>query len=676
MRSALQHLDSKLSSTGTLDLPQIGSLKEFLLEHAKVKNSRGEYLPYSFKGREGLEEIVDTFDHVLGSHTGKPIPDAQIDICGGAQIGKTVFIQNAKVFFTACRWMNTGTYLPDDDLVQGWVDTKFRPDVIEQIDWLGPMMDLGTFEDSKGKRSVNRKGAFQVTDGKRKAFGMVRGMGKIPTTFSAEVIMEDEKDDIDPDKSKFLENRMAAGELRLRSSIGTQRVYGRGQNKQWRDGSQGVMMFATPDGEVNVEDMWPQVCRLQIGESPSADDPRLTYRGDFENDEGERFPYRPTGKFYRADPESGAVLDLTKPRWHHRMPERIDQGLHWSFRISPLAFEALDLARIVKQWCDPQKGALVDPERMIVFQCDILANPSNAKQALDEKVIQRSQALENYDIAKTPIKPGSQRFAGLDTGDRCWFVCREVDSESVKRIPWASKIDLADIYAETIRLVDDLDVSMLLIDARPHVQQARDICMTLNGLDNHEWVWVEKPDTAVIRMGSNITWDGEKQEWRGIRAAVVEFTRKPGAGTIHKLGKYEQAGKTIFYPIIQTSRYDLIDRPVGELLTPDENVIRVVDGELLRDPVMRLPLNGVNSPAGAKELINHLIVGSEKDEKDEYVDGCENHLLLANGYSALAEIIGGAARRYGPFAYQSIMPRRGGSALGRIGRRIGRAFIG
>ena len=35
----------------------------------------------------------------------------------------------------------------------------------------------------------------------------------------------------------------------------------------------------------------------------------------------------------------------------------------------------------------------------------------------------------------------------------------------------------------------------------------------------------------------------------------------------------------------------------------------------------------------------HLVTGSEKDDKGEFVDGCENHLLLADGYSALAELI-------------------------------------
>ena len=110
------------------------------------------------------------------------LADATIDICGGAQFGKTILALNFGIYLTACKFRNWGYYLPDDDLVEGIVDAKLRPDVIEQIEWLGPLMQVGKMDDKRG-RSVNRKGAFQVSDGNRKAQGMIRGMGKIPTSF-------------------------------------------------------------------------------------------------------------------------------------------------------------------------------------------------------------------------------------------------------------------------------------------------------------------------------------------------------------------------------------------------------------------------------------------------------------------------------------------------------------
>jgi len=80
-------------------------------------------------------------------------------------------------------------------------------------------------------------------------------MGKIPTSFSMDVAMEDEKDDIPAKRSKYLTGRMTASDLRLRSSIGTQRVHGAGQNKQFEAGSQHVMHFAVGEsGQMAVRD--------------------------------------------------------------------------------------------------------------------------------------------------------------------------------------------------------------------------------------------------------------------------------------------------------------------------------------------------------------------------------------------------------------------------------------
>lgn len=176
MRTAIDRLAKNLEATPKGEVPKVGSFREFLEEHAKVKTPGGEYVQYSLKGREALIPIVETFDLVLGSHTGQPLPDSTIDICGGAQFGKTILALNFGMYLTACQFRNWGYYLPDDDLVEGIVDAKLRPDVIEQIDWLGPLMQVGKMDDKRG-RSVNRKGAFQVSDGKRKAQGMIRGMG-------------------------------------------------------------------------------------------------------------------------------------------------------------------------------------------------------------------------------------------------------------------------------------------------------------------------------------------------------------------------------------------------------------------------------------------------------------------------------------------------------------------
>lgn len=252
MTKIIDRLSTRLDDAGKPKTPKVGSFVDFLENHAKAKTPGGSYVNYSFKGREALQFCAEIFDHVLGSHTGKPIADATVDICGGAQFGKTILGLNFGAYVTTCPFLNWGYYLPDDDLVEGIVDSKLRPDVIEQIEWIGALMTVGKSE-SKTGRVVNRKGAFMVTDGERKAFGMIRGMGKIPTSFSMDVAMEDEKDDIDAKRSKYLTGRMTSSDLRLRSSIGTQRVHGAGQNKQLENGSKHVFVFPiTAEGQRKV----------------------------------------------------------------------------------------------------------------------------------------------------------------------------------------------------------------------------------------------------------------------------------------------------------------------------------------------------------------------------------------------------------------------------------------
>ena len=59
-----------------------------------------------------------------------------------------------------------------------------------------------------------------------------------------------------------------------------------------------------------------------------------------------------------------------------------------------------------------------------------------------------------------------------------------------------------------------------------------------------------------------------------------------------------------------------------------------------------LPPRVAGQPPILDQVDAHHITGSERAKAadgslGDYVDGCENHLLLANGYAKLAEIVGG-----------------------------------
>ena len=98
--------------------------------------------------------------------------------------------------------------------------------------------------------------------------------------------------------------------------------------------------------------------------------------------------------------------------------------------------------------------------------------------------------------------------------------------------------------------------------------------------------------------------------------------------------------------MIQANRDETIQHVVDELLTADEGLVHVVEGKLRTAPILRLPAKGPGAPAIVETFDQHLLAGSRKEKNADgkslsFVDKVENHLLLANAYSALAETVGG-----------------------------------
>jgi len=367
-------------------------------------------VPYGFEGREAVRLIVRRIDRVLGEvstadFTNKhglknspsvpireirgPIPDARCAVAGGAQWGKTILELNFAAYATAQRFLRFGLFLPDDALAAGMVDTKLRPDVIDQIPWLARMTQVGKAVNKSGK-TVNRKGAFMVTDGHRRSYGLVLGLQKIPTSYTLDIAAKDEVDDI-PDKTgRFVRGRLTSSPLRFSLDIGTQRVAGRGMNKVWKDGSQGVVLLGSgianlpigvrpgdevvniPPAWINPEEHFPQIIRRQLGASPSHEDPKLTSTGQFkrDGDDTSSWRYERTATYYLAHPETGAPLNRRFPLGYHRVPEKLASE-NWTLRISQLSIDAISVAQIVHGFCDEEVGAIASPQAMIVFRCDI-----------------------------------------------------------------------------------------------------------------------------------------------------------------------------------------------------------------------------------------------------------------------------------------------------------------
>jgi hypothetical protein len=688
-----------------MKLPDIKSFRDFLLREARVPTSdfkrAGEFDPFTFCGREVLFEVVRVLDLIIGSETGEPLKDSVYALCGGAQFGKTILELYLAAYITSQRFLNVGVYLPDDGLADGIVDMKFRPVVLDNVPWLAQMTQIGKTLNKSGK-SVNTKGAFLVTDGKRKASGMFRGLKKVPTTFSADVVIRDEEDDIPRDKAKFLSGRMTASQLRLQIVVGTMRVHGAGQNRMFESGGQGVRLIGpagatvpesivierahetccvvseVPAGWINPEESWPHICRLQLGNGPSCNDPRLTYEGDFrhaENPDQVAAEYSPEAKYYYAHPQTGEVLDAHNVAIHYRRPERIRMR-RWSMRVAQIGTPAIDLSQIVAHWT----RAVMDDEEMIAFCCDRKAMPKSAAQSLTPQILQRSRDVSPFNFGT--LTPGAVRIAGLDTGGRCWLCTREIHSPAEKRIVAVDKIALGDLVSRVQALWEARGLSALFIDENPGVDEARTLALIFNGLSQvDKWPKIDwKNKESYLSLPGGLIWDGREQVWRNLKCAVVRFTKRAlGMGIEHGAVEFTQGGQDKFVPYIAVNRFETIDRVIKEFLTPAENVLEVVEQNgkraIRQNPTVRLPLRVPGAPAILEMFDEHLLAGSQRakdpktNELQDYVDGCENHLLLANGYSGLAEAVCQVNKPV-PFAFEPL------KLPGRMGLKRTKGVIG
>lgn len=637
-------------------VPRGISFFEFMHGHAQVRIGSG-FVKYSTAGREPLRICIGLIDHVLGndisyltqseritigSFNAEPeqLADACIAICGGAQFGKTIIGLHLKAYLAAIKGLNTYYALPDDDLVQGIVDGKERPEVIDRIPWLAALANVGKSLNESG-RAVNRKGAMLYSDGKISAISYMRGINaKIPTTFSADCVIEDEKDDIKDANAKFLSGRMTASTLRLLVSIGTQRYHAAGQNKLFEEGTQHVgYLTCSGCGEKhNPEESWPNICRKDEGRG--VDDPWLTAEGDFVDNTGRHYRFEPTGEYYFACPGCGAAFDRTAIYYEARMPERIKER-KWSVRVSQLCCSGLPVIMFASHW----QSAVKDPDAMKAFCCDRLAMPKSSDQKVTRDVLERATAVEPIFLSLAPERnDGWVTFCGLDTGDRCWFTVRRRNliTKKVKTV-WAESIAAERVRAKVPALFATVGAACLFVDAAPLRDLARDLCRMINGIPDEIASAARLDLKARIRIGKNLMWNGEKDLWTGLRCAAVEFTGKSGTG-IRQQCRFTPDNTSV-YPVIACNRDEAIGAVIDELLTADDGYQQLdADGKLRTEPVWLLPADLPGSQAIVRTLHEHILSGSRKiksnDGKEEsFIDKVENHLLLASTYAKLAETV-------------------------------------
>jgi len=302
----------------------------------------------------------------------------------------------------------------------------------------------------------------------------------------------------------------------------------------------------------------------------------------------------------------------------------------------------------------------------VVFRCDVLALPQSTAQALTPAILERARSVEIYELQLAPrVRNGNVAFGGLDMGDRCWLFAREVLADghqhagtvpgapACNRLLSAQKIAAGDVVGQAQTQFHALGLSALFIDERPLVNEARSLALALNGLQSLTyWPRIANEKDCYVQLPGGLTWDGRNSRWINLKCAVVRFTKnRLGAGIEQTIVFFEEGGQTKFVPCIACNRFETIDRVVREFLTPDEGVAepRLGTNKFRNAPAMLLPRMGAGHPPILDTVEAHLIAGSERVKEPDgrlgdYVDGCENHLLLANGYSALAQVVCGGSQ--------------------------------
>jgi len=562
---------------------------------------------------------------------------------GGAQFGKTILELNLMAYGTAIQFISIGNYLPDRPKVEEIVGQKFRPNVLDLYPWMAEMIQIGKVQNASGK-TIDRKESYTVTDGTRKSFGSFCGMHKPPTSITIDIALLDEVDDIPDRNIGYVDARMTNSPVHLTCFIGTQRVAGAGQNARVSASSFHVGIYTCPGclKEWNLEENFPRCIRNAMDGEPDPSDPILTAESGHDRDT----------HYYCACPECGAVLDRDAVRYAAKHPERIKEA-KLGVRVSQLTISAISLQEIVGSWFT----AMADPsgEAMQAFYCDRIGIPSaGAAQPITQRVLDGCRSLgmgtiespHTYAMSLTPNP--APRFAGLDTGPRCWFWCDELQSESVSGLVWSELISSGNTTARIPLLMDTLGISCLFIDAGGEPDLTKRLVLSLNGLENYMPPNQPRNDLLASHMtnlGIGLTWDGETGRWLGMKAAAVLFVAGEAKGIQQTIG-FTQEGR--IYPLIKCNRGESIQTAVNDFLTPMDGVLEMVgpEGKKFPRPLprARLPQTYIGAGVSQAVLDGHLLnLRKERDVKtgrEDWVDGVENHLGLAKVYARLAVIAG------------------------------------
>jgi hypothetical protein len=253
------------------------------------------------------------------------------------------------------------------------------------------------------------------------------------------------------------------------------------------------------------------------------------------------------------------------------------------------------------------------------------------------------------------VSQSHPRFAGMDTGPRCWLWVNELRSPVVSALCWAEMIPSGSAFARLLQLHSSGAFGCVFLDAGGEPDLTKRIVLALNGLDQYSppVVPADELRRMTLQPRPGLSWDGGLGVWRGIKAAAVSFSLREAGGLQQDVG-ITQDGR--IYPLVKCNRSESLQGFVNDFLTPAEGVIQHIQPSaggtasvpsVLRTlPRQRLPSSCIGPGVSDSLLDTHLLnlrrVRDARTNREDWADGVENHLGLAGTYARLAAVVGAA----------------------------------
>jgi len=506
--------------------------------------------PWSATGHEPLVAVIAAIERILK----RKLKNVEIALLKAEQIGATHSIGLGPALFMAAeKGLQVGYFLPDEQLARRIASTRLK-NLIRRSAYLDALMRDRSVTNQVFIKEFER-GALHVLP-----------LGTLTSAVSTplDVRIYDEVDLLPAENTEWSEGRTAHSELNLAIWLSAGYAPGSGIDLKYQEGTQFRFL---------VDCKRPRCLRgMCLEEIFIQRAPELPECVEQMGDEHWRL----------VCPECKRPLDVKAGQWVAKEPK----ANVISYRLSQLAMTAMDLDRIVARYLKVRKKK----SKLAKFKASVLALPdAGALQPFNDVALLRMQSGETESFG---LRAGERpRYAGLDVGDMCHFVCFERLPNGDPHLVFATEIDSDHVEREVPKLCARLGVVSFVPDKKPHTNTMRAIAYEM-----------------------------------GTRVALMDFVDN----SILRVVEEEHEGNGHIYRCAKADRDEILEEMCDEF-TDDIHYLRT-------PPVDAAPI--------LELFVTHLKNLSKTEERDgkgrlvhKFRRGVENHFGLALCYAYVAEQI-------------------------------------